>query len=87
MTAPDVDGGAREPVRVLVQTLGLVALEGVAAVHLVVPRDHDVVEVEVDRDAGRAVFRHGVQCGPSAVRGRRTRRDGVVIRPRARADA
>ena len=29
--------------------------------HLVVPRDHDVVEVDVDRDPSRAAFRHGTQ--------------------------
>ena len=56
----DVDRGPVQPIRVLVEPLGLVALKRVAPVHLVVPRNHDVVEVEVDRDAGGTGVRHGL---------------------------
>src|ERR1700736_793279 len=42
----------------LVEALGLVLLERTAAMHLVVAGDHDVVEVEVDRNTAFAEICH-----------------------------
>ena len=57
----EVDGRRLQPV--LVEPFCLVFLERVAAVHLVVAGDDDVVEVKVDRDAGSAGIGHRA-CAP-----------------------
>ena len=57
---PGSAAGPGQPIVVLLEPTGLVALERVAPIHLVVPRDHDVVEVEVDRDAGHCWFGHAL---------------------------
>ena len=75
----DVHPGPRQLCRL--ETFGLVTLKRVAAVDLVVPRDHDVVEVEIHRNAGRTGIGHVLKSCPCCDEARAFAENVPVTRP------